>query len=257
MGKHEPPIHRLLRRQSFAFLGAAGLLSVCIIMIGLLLDSTHPSCSKLLVVLGGSGLGTCFGLVFGGVTDSSALQRVRELIENSLSSTLYAPDQELEQFRKTWHHYILTKIEKQVVWRYRKLDFSHTSVPGKLVTAFNVPDPDGDAHTYNIEGYLAEPRLMFVQTPSGGTELPIIHLYPRATERFRQRHAGIAFLQSWDGENLMVTVLICASPLEFDGVKVSEGTMPKETYIVLNQIWQNEAKAVGLRIVDKDEEDSG
>lgn len=257
MARTEPPIHKLLKRQSVSFLLLAILTSVFIIIIGIQLDGNLTFWSKLLIILGGSGLGTCVGLVFGGITDSSALQRVRELVEESLSSSLSAPDQELEAFRKTWHHYILTRIKEKVVWRYRRLDFSRTSVPGKLVTEFNVPGPGGDPHTYNIEGFLAEPRLVFIQTPAGGTEPPIVHIYPRATERFRIQHAGIALLQSWDGDNLMVPVLMCATPLDLELGDYTEGTLPNQAYSILNINWQREAKRVGLVLVDKTEELDG
>lgn len=251
MAKVESRVHKLLRRNSVAFLIAASMTSILLVTVGSLLDSSHAIASKVLIVLGSSGLGTCFGLVFGGVFGASALQRVKELIEDSLSSSLAAPDHQLEEFRKTWHHYLLTKIGEHLVWRYRKLDFSRTSVPGKLVTAFNVQGPDGGLHTYNIEGYLAEPRLVFVETPSGGSEPPIVQIYPRATERFRRRHAGIALLQSWDGDNLMVPVLLCASPLTFDNVKIQEGTLPEKTYASLNETWHKDASVAGLVFVDK------
>jgi len=254
MARTDPPIHKLLKRQSVAFLLAAFFACSFLIIIGILIDSSHTSLSKLLIILGGSGLGACVGLVFGGITDSSGLQRVRELVEVSLSSSLSAPDQELEAFRKIWHHYLLTKINNKVVWRYRKLDLSRTSVPGKLVTAFNVPGPGGESHTYNIEGYLAEPRLVFIQTPAGGTEPPIVHIYPRATDRFRSLHAGIAMLQSWDGDNLMVPVLMCATRLDLELGDYSEGTLPNQAFSKLNEMWQREANSVGLVLIDKAEE---
>lgn len=247
----EPPLHRLLRRQSVAFLAVATMASCLLISAGLLIDDAFWS--KLLVALGASALGTCFGIAFGSVWDASALQRVRELIEQSLSSSLSAPDHELEAFRKAWHHYIVTQIDKTPVWRYRKIDFSRTSVPGKLVTTFNVPGPQGHIHTYSIEGFLAEPRLIVVQTPSGGSEPPIIHIYPCATERFRSMHAGLALLQSWDGDHLTVPVLMCADPIDLGHANVSEGTLPEDTYAKLNEIWKREAAAVGLVLVENSE----
>lgn len=251
MPRIEPPLHRLLKRQSVLFLAVATIASSLLISTGLLVDNAFWS--TLLVVLGGSALGTCFGIVFGSVRDVSALQRVRELIEESLSSSLSAPDHELEAFRKAWHHYIVTQIDKTPVWRYRKIDLSRTSVPGKLVTTFNVPGPQGHIHTYSIEGFLAEPRLIVVQTPSGGSELPIIHVYPRAAERFRSRHAGLALLQSWDGDHLTVPVLMCDEPIDLEHANVSEGTLPGETYAKLNEIWEREAAAVGLVLVKNPE----
>jgi hypothetical protein len=246
MAKVESRVHGLLRRQSVAFLIAALLASSLASLLGSQVTKSHPVLSQLLILLGGSGLGTCFGLVFGSLSNASAVQHIRELIEESMQSAFNAPDEDLDPYRKVWHHYLMTRIEGKVVWRYRTLDFSRLHVPRKLVTAFEVAGIDDRKHRYHVEAYIAPPRMLFLQRAAAGTEPPIIHIYPTATEGFRPQHAGLAFLKSWDGDFLCTPVLMSESPLDL-GVAVSrEGTLPDETFDKLDALWAREAARVGL-----------
>lgn len=161
MSKRGNSTYRLLQRQSTAFLIAATLASVLLITAGLSLKSSQNFLSELFVAIGGGALGTCFGITFGSVSDASILQRIREMLEFSLERTLSAPEQNLDEYRKVWHHYLMTKINDKFVWRYRQFDFARLSVPGKIVATLAVPDAQGKIHNYNIEGFLIGPRLIF------------------------------------------------------------------------------------------------
>lgn len=245
MTQPQSPLYKLLRKQSLAFLAAAVLASFCLILIGALLEQSDPLWSRLLITLGGSGMGTCLGLVFGSLTGSSALQRVKELVEKTLNSSLNAPEDELDAFRKLWHHYVVTRIDGKPVWRYRTIDFSKTVIPGKLIASLTVPGPDGRPHGYMIEAFLSPPRLMFVQKAVVGAEVPVVHVYPFATEHFWEVVAGSAFLQAWDGERLGVPVMMSTVPIGL-GAAHSEGTLPESTYAKLDEIWAHNADRLGL-----------
>lgn len=247
MANPESPLYKLLRKQSLAFLAAAVLASLSLILVGALLEKTDLLVSRLVITLGSSGLGTCMGLVFGSLTGSSALQRVKELVENTLTSSLTAPDSELQPFRKVWHHYLSTKINGKTVWRYRTIDFSKTVVPGKLIANLQVPGPDGKTHQYFIEAFIAAPRVVFVQKAAVGAEAPVIHVYPYATEHFRAVVAGTVFLQSWDGDRLSVRALMSASPIALGTTRVAtEGTLADTTFGTLDEIWSKQAEQLGL-----------
>jgi hypothetical protein len=125
------------------------------------------------------------------------------------------------------------------------LDFSRTNVPGKLISAFEVGGPAGDKHYYTVEAFVAPPRLIFLQRASAGTEPPVVHVYPFATERFRTVIAGVALLQSWDSEHLSSPVLMRATPIEL-GEGIAEGTLPEGAYSILDKIWEGQAKQLGL-----------
>ncbi|WP_193878921.1 hypothetical protein [Oculatella sp. LEGE 06141] len=220
-----------------------------LITAGLSLKSSQGFLSELFVAIGGGALGTCFGITFGSVSDASILQRIREMLEFSLEKTLSAPEQNLDEYRKVWHHYLMTKINNKFVWRYRQFDFARLSVPGKIVATLAVPDSQGKTHTYNIEGFLIGTRLIFVQLPAGGYEPPVIHLYPQAGEYFRSIHVGLATLQSWDGDHLTIPVVMCKDPLVFPGHSGQyprEGTLPDSIAIELDKLWLREAKNAGL-----------
>lgn len=97
-----------------------------------------------------------------------------------------------------------------------------------------------------LEAFVVAPRLIFVQKASSGNEPPVVHVYPSATERFRSVIVGIAHLQSWDGAFLRVPVLMSSSPIDL-GAQVSPGeTLPDATYPKLDELWNSEAKPLGL-----------
>lgn len=246
MSQAESPLYKLLRKQSLAFLAAAVLASVCLILIGAMVEARDTLSSRLLLTLGSSGLGTCLGLVFGSLTGSSALHRVKDLVEKTLSSALHAAEDELQPLRRVWHHYLVTRIEGRAVWRYRQIDFSRTIVPGKLLATLTVPGPNNRPHTYTIEAFVAAPRAVFVQKSTRGAEAPAIHIYPFATEHFRAVIAGAAYLQTWDGNPLGVPVLMSETPIDLGVEAPAEGTLPEAAYAKLDALWSKQAAQLGL-----------
>lgn len=246
--KVESRYQRLLRRQSVAFLVAAGLASALMALLGWVIKPTQPLLAEVLVLFGSSGMGACFGMAFAGLGDASAVERIREIIEESLQGGFKVADADLDPYRKVWHHYLLTEVQGKYIWRYRLFDFSRVSVPGKLVATFDVKAPDGRKQRYHVEGYVASPRLMFVQKTSTGTEPPIVHIYPTATDAFGAMHAGVACLKSWGGKDLTVPVLMSEQPLKLGRETHEEGTLPMATFHVLDEHWRIEAARSGLTI---------
>lgn len=245
--KLKPYLYKLLELQEKGLLIVGWILGFFIILTAVLLRSSFPLWAALLLALGASLLGTCSGQALARNFNASALQRVRELVENSLFSSLSASDQELEAFRRVWHHYLLTKFKGELIWRYRKLDFSKISVPGKLVMAsFISPHPGvSRSITYDMEVFLVKTRLIFIQTPTSGEEPPIIHIYPRAGLGYRVTHAGLALLQDWDGDHLTVPVILQDKPIDL-GMPYEEGNLDPKTYQILNKIWKEEANGSEL-----------
>lgn len=247
MLKPENKLHRLFRQQAIAFLVAAIVAGLMAIVLGFNIESTHPTYAKILVTIGSSGLGTCFGLAIGTITGSSAVYRIKELIESSLMSAISAEADSLAPLQATWHHYLRTSIDGKPTWRYRVLDFSRADPVGKLSTSLAVQGPDGSTHIYLIEGFIVPPRLILIQSPTIGTELPIVHVYPFATEQFRTVVAGIAFLQTWDGKFMQSPVLMSKSKLQIPNADYKEGqSVPDAAFTKLEELWGNESKAMGL-----------
>jgi hypothetical protein len=166
----------------------------------------------------------------------------------TLNSNLNSAENEIEPFRKVWHHYLVTKIEGKAVWRYRILDFSKTIVPGKLIATLTVPGPDGRPHTYMVEAFIAAPRILFVQKVVAGTEAPVIHVYPFGTEHFRTVIAGTAFLQSWEGDRLGVPVMMSTSPIDLGETVPAIGTLAESHFSKLDEIWGKQADQLGLLV---------
>lgn len=244
----ESRYQRLLRRQSTAFLLVAVLASALAALLGWVIKPTHPLLAEVLVLFGGSGMGACFGVTFASLGNASAVERIREIIEESLHSGFKVADADLAPYRKIWHHYLLTEVQGKYIWRYRTFDFSRVHVPGKLVATFDVKTPDGREQRYHIEAYVASPRLLFVQKAATGTEPPIVHIYPTATDTFGSLHAGLACLKSWGSKELTVPVLMSEQPLKLGNGAFEEGTLPASTFHILDERWAIEAVRSGLTI---------
>jgi hypothetical protein len=244
----ESRYQRLLRRQSTAFLLVAVLASALMALLGWVIKPTHPLLAEVLVLFGGSGMGACFGVTVASLGNASAVERVREIIEESLRSDFKVADADLAPYRKVWHHYLLTEVDGKYIWRYRTFDFSRVHVPGKLVAMFDVQSPDGRMQHYHIDAYVVAPRVLFIQKSATGTELPIVHIYPTATETFGSLHAGLACIKSWGGKELTVPVLMSEQPLKLGNGAFEEGTLPDATFRILDERWANEAPRSGLTI---------
>lgn len=247
MLKPESPLHSLMRRQSYAFLVAALAAASVLIILGAQAEHTHPLWSRLLITMGSSGFGTCFGLVIGTVTGASAVTRIKELVESTVDSSLLAEESALDRFRTVVHHYLKTRVAGKSVWRYRTLDFSRVSPKGKLFASLNVRGPDSQPHSYLLEGYLVSERLVVIQRPAAGTEHPAIHVYPFAGQRFRDVIVGTVYLQSWDGDELETEALMSFVPLEIAGTaKYEQGTLPDACFAALDEKWERCAQAARL-----------
>ncbi len=246
MAKNEVQVQRLLKRQSVAFLIAAMIASFCLVLVGFLIESTSEIASRAVIVLGSSGLGTCFGLVFGSISGSSALARVASLVDTAFSSAIRSTEVELSPFRQVWHHYICTRSGDSIVWRYRQIDFSRFFPSDRLIATFDVPGPDGGSHNYYVEAYLVASRLVVVQKASAGSEEPVIGLYPCANQRFRSIVAGVNYLQTWNGEQTLMPAMMSTTPLVGPATKKAIGTLSPDTYQQLNDKWSAEAATLGL-----------
>jgi hypothetical protein len=49
--------------------------------------------------------------------------------------------------------------------------------------------------------------MLMVEEAEGGAEPPLIAVMPYFTEKFRQVRAGVFFIKSWDGNDLMTKCL--------------------------------------------------
>jgi hypothetical protein len=242
----EPRVHKILRRQSVAFLITAAVSSLCLVLIGVIIEASNAVASKVIIVIGSSGLGTCFGLVFGSITGSSAIMRIKELIETSISSSLQSSEHTLEPYRKVWHSYLRTRIEGRMVWRYRMIDFSRFAPSGKLIATLTVPGTDSSMHTYYVEAYLVRSRLIIVQNAAQGSEEPVIGIYPSAGQHFRSLIAGVIYLQAWDGAQFLTAGLMSSSPLLNGKQSYPIGTLPDEVFNKLDEMWEREARMLGI-----------
>lgn len=242
----ETRTQKLLRKQSTAFLLSAMLSGFCLVFLGVIVEQKAAISSKILIILGSSGIGTCFGMVFGSVTGSSAVNRITELIESTLSSSIYAREDSLNGFRKVWNHYLCTKISGEYVWRYRIIDFTRIVPSGKLVAVLNVPGPDGSEHLYHLEAFITGSRLIIIQNAASGTEEPVVSVYPAASQGFRTLICGFTYIQSWDGSQFLTASMMSQRQLIESRKNIKIGTVDSEHNTGLSDLWRREAESIGL-----------
>ena len=247
LAKSSERLFKLIKSQQYFFMAATALVGVLLILVAFLVEPKNAFLSKLILTFGSSMLGTAFGILFNSFNHDSILQRISQLIEQSITSPLSAPEEALSSLRTVWHDYLLTQTAGTPIWRYRRLDFSKTMPPGKLTASFETTNASNPAyvHRYHVEGHLAGPRLILVISPDGGTEPPGVQLYPFVTDRFSTIHAGLVILCDWDKVNLRTGSLLCTTPLNL-GAAYSEGTLDPAASSKLEQLWHAEAAKSGL-----------
>jgi hypothetical protein len=72
----------------------------------------------LLSAVGGGIVGATVSLLVTGGADRDTLQKIRSVVEDSLTSTFLSEETSLEPVRQLWHHYYVTTIKKRDVWRH-------------------------------------------------------------------------------------------------------------------------------------------
>lgn len=227
-----PEIAKLLRRQSIAFLCISVFSSALLLFLGLKLDA-DTILGGVVTALGSGALGACLGIVLSGLLDAAPLGQLNALLQNTLTSEIFADEDKLNPYRKVWHHYLVTTHNGKEIWRYRRYDFSFVQVRGKLITSITVPRPTTGHVRYQVEGFLVGARMILVQRPLGGAEPHIVQVLPTAGEEFRDIHAGIGFLKTWDGTDLMFPSMMTSTPL-WEG---PEGTLPEKEWAAMTKLW--------------------
>ena len=241
-------LEKILKRQSTFFLIISLLFGALLIIVAVLLHQVSNFAYELLLGFGSSIFGVSVGLVIGSMFDATNMHRIWTLLQNTLTSSVNSNDDDLNFYRRQWHHYFQTVSEGTPIWRYRKYNFDLLKVPGKLMCTLRVPPPaGGEPLIYRVEGFLVGLRLIFVQTSVGGAEPPIIQMFPHGGEEFRRKHAGVSMLRSWDGSDLIVPVILTEAPLTL--AETAEGTLNAADSAIVAGEWRQAFNRVNLDLV--------
>lgn len=189
--------------------------------------------SGLLTAVGGGIVGATISLLVTGSSDRDTLRAIQDVVQESLHSSLISDEHRLAPVRRLWHHYFVTTVEQQNVWRYECYDFTLSRGVGSVNVTIAVDDEQGLMHTYEVEAGVRGDRLIIFSTKSGGDEPVCTEVYPQFLD-FKAHHCGIVLMQNWDGFNTLTKTILSRIEL----FEAAEGTVPKEHYALLNERWE-------------------
>lgn len=219
-------------------------LGLALTVIALLLVQTHPStgarvASGLVGAVAGALVGASISNFINSQYDRPVLHEVRDLLLRTSACAVTSPETALEPLRKRWHHYHLTVINNQPVWRYVQVPFDNHSAVGALTADAHVVDAiDGrPLRVYKTDAAIWDRRLVFLQTRSEGDEDAVVEIFPNVSG-FQAVHAGVGIMQSWSGHDVLVPTLISESPLLRDQ---EEGSITDIASVQkLEAVWSNQ-----------------
>lgn len=225
-----------IKSESVAFLTVLGILGVLLTVVGALLAvRDHLFMSNFCVTIGAAILGAAFSLFMARVFEPSQMAQLLSLIATSRSGSLLYDDRRLEPFREKYHGYIRSFSDGRPTWRYRIFDFSKAHTPGHLHAAVDVVLPAGTVKQFHYDGYVCEQHLLLIGRPKMGSEPPIVHVFPNGCDLQLNEIAGLAFVKSFDGVQLVAPSLLSSMPLA--GL-TQPGAVPEENGIELLRIWE-------------------
>jgi hypothetical protein len=213
------------------------LLGVCLTTFGVYIQATGSGAFVLLAAgslsaVGGGVLGAAISIYFASGDGRDALRSVREVLAGSLRARMRSPEEDLKDIRKPWHFYHVTEVDGVFVWRYTHYRFDQSTATGSI-TSRTADINNGVEHIYNTEVAVRSPRMILVDEAEGGTEPPLIAIMPYFTENFRHVRAGIFFIKSWDGGDLLTKCLWSLTPL----VPAVGADVAADSFTVLEKLW--------------------
>jgi hypothetical protein len=213
------------------------LLGIAITAVGVYVQSQGASATQQMVAgtlaaVGGGVIGAAISLAVSAGEGRDTLFAVRDLLAGSLRARMRSAEADLGPIRHEWHYYHLTQRDGKYLWRYTNYHFEQSNTTGSIVLL--VKDTSfGREHTYRSEVAVRGDRMILVEAPEDGSEPPIVAVVPFFTEGFRNVRAGVSFLRSWDGTDILSKCLWSPTPLV-----VAEGNdVRPEDAQTLEELW--------------------
>jgi hypothetical protein len=253
------PMRAWKRRQLLQTLLLIFALGLALTAVALLLSRSSPSTgvrvvSAIVGALAGALVGASVSNVVNSQYDRPVLEEILGLLVRTSTSTVTSSELSLRHLRKVWHFYHLTVIEGRRSWRYVTVPFDNHSAVGSLTADVPVVDviDDGPPHVYKTDAAVWDRRLILLQTRVEGDEAAAVSLFPNVSG-FQKVHAGVAIMQSWDGEDVLVPTLISSSPLlddQQEGSVTDEGSAEE-----LASVWTSQFGRVQTLLPSLNSED--
>jgi hypothetical protein len=195
-------------------------------------SATQQMVAGTLAAVGGGVIGAVISIFFSAGEGRDTLFAVRDLLAGSLRARMRSAEEDLGPIRHEWHYYHLTERDGEYLWRYTHYHFEQSNTTGSIVLL--IKDTSfGREHIYRSEVAVRGDRMILVEAPEDGSEPPIVTVVPFFTEEFRKARAGISFLRTWDGTDILSKCLWSKEPLvAAEGDDVRPEDAPK-----LEELW--------------------
>jgi hypothetical protein len=163
----------------------------------------------------------------------STVQEIKSILQDSIGADITSDDTKLSAYRRVWHHYHVTFVEGNRVWRYIKYDFTKSYAIGRLMCDIAPKDVGGREHRYRLECALRGDRFLIIQNRLERNEPPIIQVYPRMGAGHLMTHYGLSFMETWDAKNILTCSILSHEPI----VSSEEGSLSGEICGTLDSKW--------------------
>lgn len=138
---------------------------------------------------------------------------MKQTLLDTLSSRFTSPDNTSDAYKKKWYHYGVSQKNGKHTWMCTVIDFSASAVIGGLTTSARYSDKAGNIHIYKIEAAFRGERLVSFYSPPIGHESIAVEIMPFMGNAFQHYYAGVAFLQTCDGNHSLIPVLMSEQPM--------------------------------------------
>ena len=197
--------------------------------------------SQVAVAIGGGVLGAGLNTVIVRRFERDVLEEITSCVEASLTARFVSSEQELRPLRRDWHHYYVSQVGRQRRWWSQPMPFGNTDGVGSIRLSMPVIDGGGRVHSYTAEAGVRSNTLIVLNTNDRGNENCSVDVYP-AVNGYRTVYAGIAMLESWDGDNVVTRCLMSLEPL----VAGSPGPLSETESAQLDQEWTDAFRSTVL-----------
>ncbi|WP_371658139.1 hypothetical protein [Streptomyces sp. NBC_00280] len=189
--------------------------------------------SGVLTALGGGIVGAVISIMVARASDRETLQHMRDVLEDSLTSTLRSDNARLAAARYPWHHYFVTTLRGKNVWRYEQYPFHLSAHIGSLAVEIDVQADSGLTHRYLVEAFVRHERLTVVSRKAGDEANVFVEVYPQFDGELSE-YFGAGFVRTWDSTNIVTKVILSKLPL----LPSTEATLTESDFAELDRMWE-------------------
>lgn len=225
-----------MRRRSLSStpLWIIALLGIGITALGVYIQSTGSSPARLmsagtLLALGGGVVGAAISIHLSAADGRDLLSAVHQMLDSTLGVSMRSREADLAPSRRTWHCYWVTQKNGTFRWALAIYHFERGRTPGLATAELTGIPPHGG--NYRVEMAIRGNRMLFAEAPEAGSEPPTVGIVPYFTEGFRDVHAGVVLVPTWDGTELLSKCLWSITPL------VNSDEISHDDSLLLDSIW--------------------